>query len=216
MTKGSIALAIVILLAVNFTAVAQDEERDVVEMTFFGGFGIPGSGVSEWVTQGYERAAETGFDMGLEAGWFVRSNFVVGVNITYTEFGIDDTAESSHNHRLYNPSIYAKLLFEGESNWTPYLKGHLGLDNAKFSTKVTNPAGGRYREISYEPAIAMGVGAGLIYYTAYYSALFIEVNYHTAMTEKAEATYLDTQYEFGENLATYDIHAGIRLVFSKD
>ena len=107
-------------------------------------------------------------------------------------------------------------MFEGESNWTPYLKGHLGLENAKFSTKVTNPAGGRYREISYDPAIAMGVGAGLIYYTAYYSALFIEFNYHTAMTEKVEATYLDTQYEFGENLTTYDIHAGFRLIFSKD
>ncbi len=215
MTKGSIALAIVILLAVNFTAVAQDEERDIVEMNFFGGFGIPGSGVSDWVTQGYDRAAKTGYDVGLEAGWFVKPNFVVGVNFTYTEFSIEDDT-LSHAHRLFNPNLYAKLLFEGESNWTPYLKGHLGLENAKFSTLVDNPSGRRYREISYDPAIAMGVGAGLIYYTAYYSALFIEFNYHTAMTEKVEATYLNTQYEFGKNLTTYDIHAGFHLVFSKD
>ncbi len=220
MKKGSILIALLVLLTVNLTVFAQDEERDVVEMGFFGGLGIPGSGLTDWKTGGeienvIERAAKTGFDLGMDVGYFLRPNLVVGLNFVYTQFPIDTgDKKSSHNHRLYNPNLYVKFLFEGESNWTPYVKGHVGLENPKFSTFVENPEGNRFRELSYDPAIAFGLGAGLIYYTAYYSGVFIEANYHQAFSKNAEATYQDDLYEFGEDLSTFDIHVGIRILFS--
>ena len=218
MKKGSILIAVLVLLTVNLTVLAQDEERDVVEMGFFGGLGIPGSGLTDWKTGDYERAAKTGFDLGMDVGYFLRPNLVVGLNFVYTQFPIDTgDKKSSHNHRLYNPNFYVKFLFEGESNWTPYVKGHVGLENPKFSTFAQDEAGegeSRFRELSYDPAIAFGLGAGLIYYTAYYSGVFIEANYHQAFSKNAEATYQDDLYEFGEDLGTFDIHFGIRILFS--
>lgn len=215
MKKGSILIAVLVLLTINLTVSAQDEERDVVEMGFFGGLGIPGSGLTDWKTGDYERAAKTGFDLGMDVGYFLRPNLVVGLNFVYTQFPIDTgDKKSSHNHRLYNPNLYVKYLFEGESNWTPYVKGHAGLENPKFSTFVKHPEENRFRELSYDPAIAVGLGLGLIYYTAYYSGLFVEVNYHQAFSKNAEAIYLDKPYEFGEDLGTFDIHAGIRILFS--
>jgi len=223
MKKGSILIAVLVLLTVNLTVLAQDEERDVVEMGFFGGLGIPGSGLTDWKTGDYEWAAKTGFDLGMDVGYFLRPNLVVGLNFIYTQFPVDTDTQfpndtggemSGHQHRLYNPNFYVKFLFEGESNWTPYVKGHVGLENPKFSTFVENVAGNRIRELSYDPAIAFGLGAGLIYYTAYYSGVFIEANYHQAFSKNAEATYQDDLYEFGEDLSTFDIHFGIRILFS--
>ena len=215
MKKGSILIAVLVLLAVNLTVLAQDEERDIVEMGFFGGLGIPGSGLTDWKTGGEERAAKTGFDLGMDVGYFLRPNLVVGLNFVYTQFPIDTgDKKSSHNHRLYNPNLYVKFLFEGESNWTPYVKGHVGLENPKFSTFIEDVAGNRLRELSYDPAFAFGLGVGLIYYTAYYSALFVEANYHQALSKSAKATYQGEPFEFGEDLSTFDIHAGIRILFS--
>ena len=223
MKKGSILVAVLVLLAVNLTVLAQDEERDVVEMSFFGGLGIPGSGLTDWKTGDQERAAKTGFDLGMDVGYFLRPNLVVGLNFIYTQFPVDTDTQfpndtggemSGHQHRLYNPNLYVKFLFEGESNWTPYVKGHIGLENPKFSTFVKNVAGNRFRELSYDPAVALGLGVGLIYYTAYYSGIFIEANYHQAFSKNAEAIYLDNPYEFGEDLSTFDIHFGIRILFS--
>jgi hypothetical protein len=223
MKKGSILIALLVLLTVNLTVLAQDEERDIVEMGFFGGLGIPGSGLTDWKTGSYEWVPKTGFDVGLEAGYFLRSNLVVGLNFIYTQFPVDTDTQfpndtsgemSGHQHRLYNPNLYVKFLFEGESNWTLYVKGHVGLENPKFSTFVENPKGNRFRELSYNPAVATGLGVGLIYYTGYYGGVFIEANYHQAFTKNAEATYQDEPYEFGENLGMFDIHAGIRILFS--
>ena len=140
---------------------------------------------------------------------------IVGLNFIYTEFSIKNSDEQSHhNHRLYNPNLYVKYLFEGESNWTPYVKGHLGLQNPKFSTFVENVAGNRFRELSYDPAVAFGAGLGLIYYTAYYSGIFVEANYHRALIKNVEGTYSDKVYEFGKDIASFDIHAGIRIILS--
>ena len=215
MKKGSILIAVLILLAANLTVLAQDEERDIVEISFFGGLGIPGSGLTDWKTGGYERAAKTGFDVGMDVGYFLHPNLVVGLNFVYTQFPIDTGDKKSiQNHRLYNPNFYVKFLLEGESNWTPYVQGHVGLENPKFSTFVKNPEGNRFKEISYDPAVALGLGVGLIYYTAYYSGIFIEANYHQAFSKNTEAIYRDDPYEFGEDLSTFDIHFGIRILFN--
>ncbi len=216
MKKRSLLIAVLVFLTINFTVMAQDEdeERDIVEMSAFGGLGVPSSGLTDWETGGMKRAAKTGFDFGLEAGYFLSSELVVGIGFTYTQFPIDDSDEQSdHKHHLYNPNLYVKYLFEGESNWVPYVKGHVGIENPKFSTFATNVSGNRFRELSYDPALALGAGLGVFYYTADYSGIFLEVNYHRAFTEDVEASYQHVDYKFGENLSLFDIHVGIRILF---
>jgi len=139
---------------------------------------------------------------------------VVGFDFVYTEFGIDGSSDSTaHKHRLYSPSLYAKYYFDLESDFEPYVKGQLGVENAKFSTAVNHPsAGGRFRELSYDPVLSAGFGVGLFYYTADYSGLFIEANYRWGNTKDVTATYLNQDYIFGETAGLIDLHAGVRLL----
>jgi hypothetical protein len=214
MKKTSVGIALVVLFTFTCPLMAQEEERDVVEMSFFGGAGIPVGGLSDWKTSGQPRGAKTGWDMGIDAGYFVKSKFVVGLNIAYTQFSIDAASDQpNHKHRLYSPNLYIKYLFEGESNWVPYLKGHMGVENPKFSTFVETTTGSFiYREKSYDPSFALGAGVGLFYYTADYSGIFLEVNYHHAFTSDTKATYGGIDYKFGEDIGVLDIHAGVRIL----
>jgi hypothetical protein len=137
MKKIAFGMAVLILFIVTLPLHAQEEERDVVEVGFFGGVGIPAGGLSDWKTYDRARGAKTGWDIGLEAGCFLTPRVVLGVNFVYTQFSIDVAGDqTNHNHRLYNPNVYVKYLFEGESNLIPYLKGHVGVENPKFSTFV--------------------------------------------------------------------------------
>jgi hypothetical protein len=214
MKKTSLLAVVLCLLLAGPAALAQEEERDIIEVDFFGGLGVPAGGVNDWTTAGLDRAAKTGFDVGIDIGYFVTPKVVLGLNFVYTQFSFDnDLEDSNHSHRLYNPNLYVKYLFEGESFWVPYLKAHVGVENPKFSTFVTNTAANRYRELSYDPAFAYGFGAGLFYYTADYSGLYIETNYHAAFTEDSEAEYLDEKYTFNKNISTVDVHVGIRILF---
>ena len=215
----SILTMIFLLLVTSAAVMAQDDEgRDILEITVFGGLGIPTGGLTDWQTGGElglpeDRAAQTGVTTGLEIGYFLTPKLIVGLNFVYTQFSIDESLESpGHHHRLFNPNVYGKYYFEGESNLVPYIKGHMGMENPKFSSKVYNPAGNRYRELSYDPALAMGIGAGLFYYTADYSGIFIEANYNYAMTDNVSATYLGRTYDFNENVTTFTIYFGVRLL----
>jgi len=215
MKKRSILVVVLFLLTYNLTVLAQEEaeERDVAEVSFFGGTGVPAGGLSDWTTSDEERGAKTGWDIGIDAGYYLAPSLVVGLNLIYTQLSIKtDGEQSNHKHRLYNPNVYIKYLLEGESNWVPYVKGHIGVENPKFSTFVTNIQGNRYREISYDPSFGLGAGLGLFYYTADYSGLFLEANYHHAFTKDTKATYQDTDYIFGDDINVFDIHAGIRIL----
>ena len=212
MKKLSVLCAAFLLLAVNLTALAQDEEeeKDFMEMNFYGGLGIPAGGISDWHDT---LGAKTGFSMGIDLGYFLKPNLVIGVNMVYSQFSIDAEDEASElHHRLYNPNAYIKYYFQGESNLEPYIKAHIGLENPKFTTFVGNFAGNRYREKTYDPSLAFGFGAGVFYYTADFSGLFLEVNYHHALTEDSKAEYGGQEYTFGENLGIVDIHAGVRIL----
>ena len=213
MKKIAFGMAVLILYIITLPLHAQEEERDVVEVGFFGGLGIPSGGLSDWKTHHRARGAKTGWDIGLEAGYFLTPRMVIGVNFIYTQFSIDAAGDqTNHNHRLYNPNVYVKYLFEGESNWIPYLKGHVGVENPKFSTFVTTSSANKYRELAYDPALAFGLGAGLFYYTADYSGVFLEINYHHAFTSDTEGRYDTKPYKFEEDVGVIDIHAGVRIL----
>ncbi|MFQ6008588.1 MAG: outer membrane beta-barrel protein [Candidatus Zixiibacteriota bacterium] len=212
MKTTTLEIAVLALLIFALPTQAQ-EERDVLEISFFGGAGVPAGGLTEWKTSEEPRGAKTGWDIGIDAGYFVTSKFLLGLNFAYTQFSIDAASQqSNHNHRLFSPNLYIKYLFEGETNWVPYLKGHLGIENPKFSTFVETPEGHKYREISYDPSFALGVGAGLFYYTADYSGLFLEFNYHRAFTADTKGTFGGVDYKFGEDINVFDLHAGIRVL----
>jgi outer membrane protein W len=215
MKRSLVNLALVILLLLSVTAVAQeyeDEERDFLEFSFYGGLGIPSGGISNWQDS---LGAKTGWQLGMDAGYFLTSNLVLGLNFTYMQFAVDNTNEASLlHHRLFNPAIYLKYYFFGESNFVPYLKGHAGVDNPKFATLLTELPQPAYRELSYDPGFAFGFGAGAFYYTSDYSGLFLEVDYHMGLTDTAEKDYGGTVNVFGENIGLINIRGGLSVYFS--
>jgi len=201
-----------ILLAVMFLGVsvfAQEEERDVLEVGFYGGLAVPAAGISDWNDS---LGAKTGWDVGIDVGYFASSNIVIGLSFVYSQFSIDapaDNPASELKHRLYNPNLYFKYYFIGESNWEPYIKAHVGVENAKFTTPLIAP---KYRAISYDPALAYGFGAGIFRYTSDYSGLYLEATYHLAATSEAKREYAEQTLVFGENLGVVDLHLGIRIL----
>lgn len=217
MMKKTLALTLLMLLVVfNLTAVAQDDdevEKDKAEFTFFGGFGFPSGDLTDWGGDSLKPA--NGNNIGIEGGFYFTSNITAGFNFTYTSFGIDTDYELTKDltHRLYSPSLYLKYYFPLEGDFVPYVKGTFGLDFAKFTTWVDDVGEGKFRQMSYDPALAYGIGVGAFYYTADYSGFFVEANYRLSQTEKSE---YKEDIEFGVNAATMEIHAGFRILIGSD
>jgi hypothetical protein len=210
MRKASIVGFLSLIFIFSCSVMAQDdEERDVLEITLAGGLAIPGGGITDW-NDGLDAA--TGWDFGIDFGYFFKDNITAGINFTYQQLNVDHPDASDTWHRLYNPNLYAKYYFPSESNWEPYVKAHVGLDNPKFTTFVLNVTQNRYRAISYDPALAFGFGLGLFYFTSDYSGLFLEANYHEVLASSIEAEYNNVIYEFNEDFSTININFGIRIL----
>lgn len=217
MKKLLLLLTLSLLVLLNATAFAQDEERDLLELSFWGGMGVPSGDIKDFSDS---LGAKSRYSIGGEIGYFFTPDIVVGFSVTYYDFGIDnnpnDTQAEGLTHRLYSPSIYGKYIVPTESDFSPYVKAHVGLDYAKFTTFVTNPAGDRYRQLSYDPSLSYGIGAGLFYFTNDYSGLFAEIDYHMASTSDATHSYEGNDYVFGANTAVLDLRIGLRLLFGSD
>jgi hypothetical protein len=206
----SILLSLILLFAISTSAFAQDdeEERDLLEICFFGGVGSPMGGLGDWHDS---LGAKLGWSAGMDFGYFMKPNLVVGVNFQYTQFGIDGPdAVKDASHRLYNPNLYAKYYFSGESDFEPYVKAHVGLENPKFTTSIENDA--RYRAISYDAVLAAGFGIGLFYYRTDYSGLFIEAGYNYADSKDIDRQFSGQTLTFDETIGVLDIHAGVRVL----
>jgi outer membrane protein W len=206
----------VVVLGIGISASAQDDVVwDVAEVCFHGGLGIPAGGIGDFHDS---LGATTGWSVGLDIGYFLRYNMVIGFSFKYTQLGIDpdmgiDAASQVENehHRLYTPSLYLKYYFYGESNFEPYLKGHVGVENPKFYTDRNKPTR-KFMAVSYDPSLALGFGAGLFYYTSDFSGLYLEANYHWANTKEASRDYPSESVVFGDNLGLLDIHGGVRIL----
>lgn len=213
----SILTALFLIFAINTVALAQDddEDRDLLEICFYGGLGSPMGGLTDWQDS---LGATMGWSGGIDLGYFMKPNLVVGVNFQYTQFGIDGPASlDGASHRLYNPNIFAKYYFSGESDFEPYIKGHVGIENPKFTTDwSTDEGASRYQSLSYDASLAAGFGVGLFYYRTDYSGLFIEANYHYADTKNAKRDYADRSFSFDETVGVLDIHAGVRVLIGSD
>jgi hypothetical protein len=210
MMKLSLLAILMTVLLVGGSAAAQDVERDLLEISIGGGLALPGSSISEWHNDSL--GAGTGWSLNFDFGYFLRYNMVVGFNFAYTQFPVnaDDEADGTF-HRLYNPNLYLKYSFIGESNFEPYLRAQVGVENAKFTTLKKHPEY-HYWATSYDPALSLGGGLGIFYYTSDYSGLFLEGNFHWAGTKDAKRVYDDETLIFGENLTDINIRAGIRVL----
>ena len=210
----SILLTLILLFAISTAAFAQydEEDRDLLEVCFYGGLGSPMGGLGDWHDS---LGAKMGYTFGIDFGYFMKPNIVVGFNFQYTQFGIDGPAEvDDASHRLYNPNLYAKYYFSGESDFEPYIKAHVGIENPKFTTYLVNDA--KYRSVSYDASLAAGLGVGLFYYRSDYSGLFIEVNYNYADTKDAICDYADETLNFEETTAVLDFYIGVRLLVGSE
>lgn len=218
MMKKTLALTLVMLLVLcNLSAVAQEDDavdKDRAEFTFFGGFGLPTGDLSDWGADSLNPGS--GNNIGLEGGFFFTPSIAAGFNFTYTSLSIDSDNQYTTDltHRIYSPSLYFKYYFPTESDFVPYFKGTVGLDFLRFTTSVDNVDGKRYKMLSYDPALAYGIGLGAFYYTADYSGFFIEANYRISLTDDVE--YSSNIPKFGVNSATIDIHAGFRVLIGSD
>lgn len=239
MKKLSSVLAVMLLLSLcfNSSVLAQDEEeeyefeKDFMEAALFFGGSMPLGGLTDWTVINergtYKLGTELGFNFGLDVGYFLTAEMVIGFNMTASQYTIDAEVPNeadlpiieSRHHRLYSPSLYLKYYFWGESNFAPYIKGHAGVDVVKFTTRVydSNEGGDEYRELSYDPGFAFGIGGGLFYYTHDYGGLYLEVNYHHGLTSDVESDYgTRGPYTFGEAATVLDVHAGIKVFFGSD
>jgi opacity protein-like surface antigen len=219
------SLLLVALMALGSVVMAQEEEetvKDFMEVAIYGGGSLPVGGLTDWSTTNpttgtEELGTKFGFDAGFDVGHFLTPTLVLGLNFTYGQYGIDsDSAEvASLNHRLICPSLYLKYYFAGESNFMPYVKLHAGVDVAKYTTRVYdgNEESYVYRELSYDPAPAFGIGGGVFYYTFDYGGVYAEANYHMALTSDVKGKYGDLEYNFGETASVLEVHAGVKVFF---
>ena len=212
------------VLAGSVAAQATEEEatKDFLEFALFGGGSVPIGGIADWSvtspTTGTEQlGTKLGYSFGFDVGHFLTPSLVVGVDLLYAQYGVDATQPDAAtlHHRLISPAAYVKHYFLSESNLLPYVKGQVGVDVVKFATKVYDPNvdGQVYRELSYHPALALGIGGGLMYYTFDYGGIYAEANYHMAFTSNVQSNFYDRTYEFGTTTSVFDIHAGVKIFF---
>lgn len=209
---GFLALALTLLAAIAPVSAqeAEEEEKDLVEISAFVGKGLPQGGITDYQDT---LGAKSGFETGFESGYFVSPKVVLGLHFSYTQFSIDEKAKADGlDHKLYFPALYVKYLVNTNSNWVPYVKALAGPQIAKFTRKATNPAGDRYRALSYGPAFGYSLGIGVFYYTADYSGLYVEACYSGASTQNVEATYATQTYPFEKSVRVVDLRAGIRFL----
>lgn len=223
MKTFSLVLGLLLIVGLNLTAVAQDEEviyqedeGTYLEVVVYGGGTVPAYHLSDWSDT---LGAKLGWNVGFDIGYFVTYDLALGINFTYVQMGIDTDNEllsSNQKHQMYNPMLYFKYYWFGdESNFAPYVKGLVGVYNVKFATEVTDPDGSerRFRELSYSPALAFGGGAGLFYYIHDFGGLFLEATYQHALTKNSEKDFFGTTYTFNDYIGAVNIHAGVTTFF---
>ncbi len=225
MKRSMFVLTLLVLLMGSTTLMAQDsddDERDILELSFYGGVGVPIGGLSDWHG---DLGVKPSLMYGMDAGLFLNSNLVLGINFTYAAYSIDSDLELGDlKHRFYNPSLYLKHYFFGEGNLVPYIKGSVGVDNAKFTTELLKDTPGdpahAYRELSYSPSPSVGLAGGAFYYTSDYSGIFLDLSYHHAFTSESDKELAGRTYQFNEsgawdmaNSTMLEIHIGINVYF---
>ena len=216
MSKLIRGLIVLSLCLVPVFGWAQDEatagdEKDVLEVNVGAGLGLPMGAIKDWKDTLGAKSGPAGI---FHVGYFLSANLVLGVNFTFDQFGIDSSDPNlKQHHRLYSPGLYLKYHFFGTSDLVPFVELDAGADFVKFSTHVYDNGDPKYRELGYQPGFALGLAAGVHYYTSDFGGLFLQAGYHHGFTKNLTKTYGGNEYTFGENLNLLTLTAGIQVFF---
>lgn len=214
MKRSLLILAIASVLAFPLGLVAQDEaeeERDLLELNLYGGLSVPTGGIKDF---GDTLGAKAGLNGGVDFGVFIKSNITLGFGFSYSQFEIDnDNPVITHKHRVFSPNLFLRYYLPSGGDILPYVHGRVGLDFPKFTTFVIDDGSSKQRDLSYSPAFAAGLGAGVFMYTSDYSGFFLEADYHQAFADGSDKEYKGINYKFGDNYGIFDIRAGIHILF---
>jgi hypothetical protein len=211
MNKKSGFLVLMLILALAVSAFSQDDDEKwrSFEVVAFGGLSLPSGSLSDWNDT---LGAEMGFNLGLASGYYFTEKICAGIYFDYTQFGVEDY---SLNYRLYNAGVYGKYSFVGESNFEPYVKVSAGGVWPKFATWI-GPDKNVLRELSYDPALNLGLHVGALYYTADFGGIFLELGYQMDMLKDAKGDYGGEEFKLADNVNYINIRAGVNVFFGPE
>ncbi|MBN2226556.1 MAG: outer membrane beta-barrel protein [candidate division Zixibacteria bacterium] len=213
MRKSQIFIALALVLALSVAAMAQEDEEEEkwrdFEVTLIGGGSLPMGDFKDWSDT---LGANFGFTVGLAAGYYFTERFSAGLYFTYSDHGTDNY---DLGYKMYDIGGYLKYAFTGESNWEPYVKLSGGALAPKFATWVT-PDRNLLRELSYDPAISLGVMAGVLYYTSDFGGIYAEVGFHNDLTKDVEAEYAGETYKLESNVNYIQMRVGVSVFFGPE
>ena len=213
MRKSQIFIALALVLALSVMAMAQEDEEEErwrsFEVTLIGGGSLPMGDFKDWSDT---LGANLGYMVGLSGGYYFTDRISAGAYFTYSRHGIDDY---DLGYKLYDIGMYCKYAFAGESNWEPYVKFSAGALIPKFATWVT-PDHNLLRELSYDPAISLGLSAGILYYTSDFGGLYLELGYHNDLTEDVTGEYAGEIIKLQSTVNYLQIKAGVSVFFGPE
>ncbi|MBK7141108.1 MAG: outer membrane beta-barrel protein [bacterium] len=214
MKRSLLVLALTSLLVLPAALFAQDEaeeERDNLELNFYGGLSMPTGGIKDYSDT---LGAKSGLGGGLDFGVFISSQMTLGVGFAYSQFDIDNDNELvTHKHKIYRPNLYLRYYLPSSSDLVPYAHVRVGLDFANLSTEVVDNGTRKLKELEFDPALSAGFGAGLFYYTSDYSGFFVQADYHQAFSKSTKGDFQGVDYEMGDSYGTLDLRIGLHLLF---
>ncbi|UCD17027.1 MAG: outer membrane beta-barrel protein [Candidatus Zixiibacteriota bacterium] len=213
MKKSHVLVALTLLLALSIPAMAQEDEEDEkwrnFEVGITAGMNFPSGSFGDW---GDSLGAKNGFTAGVCGGYCLTNAISLGAYFTYSYHGMEIYNLS---YKLYDAGAYAKFALVGESDWEPYAKISGGAVFPKFATWVTEDRN-TMRELSYDPALSLGLFAGLLWYTSDYGGLFLEAGYHLNMTEEVEGEYASEKILLKDNVEYISVKIGISVFFGPE
>jgi len=205
--------ALIALMAFSFTAYAQDDDEEKwrnFEVGIHTGLSLPSGDLADWNDS---LGAKTGFNFSVSGGYYFTGNLATGIYMSYTQNGMP--GDYGMKYRLVDAGFYAKYAFSNESNFEPYVKLTGGIIWPKFPTWITVDQN-RLREQAYDPAMSFGGYLGMLWYTAEYGGLFLEVGYHNDFTEGTEADWHGEIYKMPSNLNYIEIRTGVTAFFGPE
>ncbi len=203
------SVVILTVLLCSSLAFAQYEDESYIEGYVGANYTLPmGYLKNDLIPDSLNAEAGVGFDIG--AGYYVKSNMVVGLyfnlrNLTAQELDL--------NHRVYEFGTYGKYYFFdlSEGSFSPYLKVTAGLNFSKLVTIVEGETGPAFRELSLDPTIGTGAALGIYYKTNEYGSLFLEAAYNYDFTDGVAGEFKGIDYEWKENNQYLMLKVGVQF-----
>ncbi len=113
-----VTLFVIMIIALPSICAQSPELASKNELSLHGGFDIQGPNGDK-------------IDLEIGYGWFLRDDLLVGGEFQWAV--IEDIAPGDNDYRAQQASLFAEMLFTGESDLVPYVGAEIGFRNAKFN-----------------------------------------------------------------------------------